>query len=227
VGVGNLVPDTAPQQSTRGFVAPAAMPVKRTPDITDIIGEKGEKEKGEKDKWANGGMDESAKSPPLAGAGGGDEKMRRLDDAMINNKEEQSSSNHLIPTSSNHLTVLHSYDLTVFNDHWRAMFEQVFASVPTVFFTLKDSLPEIENNIIKFVVKNEIQKDHFESKTREALEYLRTHFNEEIEDIVVETNEKLETKKIIYDVKDKLQNFKEQNEEFEDFIQILELKIKD
>ena len=59
------------------------------------------------------------------------------------------------------------------------------------------------------------------------LAYLRTHFDEKIEDIVVKTNEQLETKKIIYDVKDKLQNFKEQNPEFDDFIQILDLKIKE
>jgi len=107
------------------------------------------------------------------------------------------------------------------------MFEQVFASVPTIYFSLKESLPEIENNIIKVVVKNVIQKEHFEAKTREVLEFLRTHYDERIEDIVVETNELLETKKIIYDVKDKLQNFKEQNEEFEEFLQILDLKIKD
>jgi hypothetical protein len=198
-GVGGLVPSAVPLQSTRGFVAPATIPVKKTPDIMDIIGEK---------KVSD------------------DEMIRRLDDEMINNTEEQSSSNHLITSSSNHLTVSEQNQNT-FHGRWRAMFDQVFASVPTVFFTLKDNLPEIENNVIKFVVKNEIQKDHFESKSREVLEYLRTHYSEEIEDIVVETNELLETKKIIYDVKDKLQNFKEENEEFEDFIQILELKIKD
>jgi hypothetical protein len=77
------------------------------------------------------------------------------------------------------------------------------------------------------VVKNDIQKEHFESKTREVLAFLRTNYDEQIEDIRVETNEKLETKKIIYDIKDKLQNFKEQNEEFEDFLHILDLKIKD
>ena len=141
----------------------------------------------------------------------------------------------VIENEENNFPVLQSSALPVsekdtpanFPEHWHAMFEKVFASVPTVFFTLKENVPEIENNIIKFVVKNKIQKEHFEAKTREALEYLRTHFDEQIEDIVVETNEQLETKKIIYDVKDKLQNFKEQNEEFEDFIQILELKIKD
>jgi len=107
------------------------------------------------------------------------------------------------------------------------MFECVFASVPTIYIPLKETLPKIENNIITVTVKNDVQKEHFEAKIREVLEFLRTHFNERIEDIVVETNELLETKKIIYDVKDKLQNFKEQNAEFEDFLQILDLKIKD
>ena len=114
-----------------------------------------------------------------------------------------------------------------FPTQWRAMFEHVFISVPTIYFSLKETLPEIENNIIKVIVKNEIQKEHFEAKTREVLEFLRTHFDEKIEDVIVETNEQLETKKIIYDVKEKLQNFKEQNPEIEDFMQILDLKIKD
>jgi hypothetical protein len=205
LGIGNLVASTTPQQSTRNFVAPAVAPVRKTPDIADIIREKGESN---------------------------DEMMRRLDDEMINNNGELSSSNHLIPTSSNHLIPTSSNHLTTpiaptFSDSWHTMFEQIFASVPTIYFSLKETLPELENNIIKVVVKNDIQKEHFEAKIRDALAVLRTHYDEKIEDIVVETNEKLETKKIIYDVKDKLQNFKEQNEEFEDFLQILDLTIKD
>jgi hypothetical protein len=150
--------------------------------------------------------------------------------------ESNVGAQNLEPTENKeeNLTVLQSYDLTVsksspdnFPDHWHAMFNHVFSSVPTIYIPLKESLPEIENNIIKVTVKNEIQKEHFEAKTREVLEFLRTHFDEKIEDVVVETNEKLETKKIIYDIKEKLQNFKEQNAEIEDFIQVLELKIKD
>jgi hypothetical protein len=114
-----------------------------------------------------------------------------------------------------------------FSENWKIMFNHVFFSVPTIYIPLKDSLPEIENNIIKVMVKNEIQKEHFEAKIRDVLEFLRTHFNEEVENIIVEANEQMETKKIIYDIKDKLQNFKEQNVEFEDFIQILDLKIKE
>jgi len=107
------------------------------------------------------------------------------------------------------------------------MFELVFTTVPTIYYPLKNNVPEIDNNIINLTVKNEIQKEHFEAKKREVLEYLRTHFSEQIEDVVVGANEQMDTKKIIYDIKDKLQNFKEQNVEFDDFLQILDLKIKE
>jgi hypothetical protein len=191
--------------------------VKKTPDITDIIGEKGERDEG-----AKGRRDEGEKGEREKGESG--ER-----DVENDNETETKNTEQETPPHTSHLTP-HTSNLTPqtsFPDHWRAMFEQVFASVPTIFLTLKETLPEVENNIIKFVVKNEVQKEHFEAKTREVLAYLRTHFSEQVEDIIVETNELLETKKIIYDVKDKLQNFKEQNEEFEDFMQILELKIKD
>ncbi|MCL2168201.1 MAG: hypothetical protein FWH59_03640 [Lentimicrobiaceae bacterium] len=180
-GISALTPSTTPQQSTRSFVAPSAMPIKKTPDITDIIGE---------------------------------QKKEELNTPLTSQPS----------TLNSQPSTLNSED---FSSHWRAMFEQVFAAIPIIYHPLKESLPEIENNIIKVIVKNKIQKEHFEAKTREVLEYLRINFDEKIEDVIVETDEKMETKKIIYDVKDKLQNFKEQNEEFEDFMQILDMKIKD
>jgi hypothetical protein len=201
-----LVPSTTPQQSTRGFVAPSSVPVKRTPDITDIIGES-RKQKAESN----------------------DEMIRQLDNEMIKGEGTESesekietdlSSNHLIPSSSNHL-------IPDFPAAWHTAFNNIFSSIPTIYIPLKETLPQLENNIITVNVKNDIQKEHFEAKAREMLAYLRTQFDEKIEDIVVKTNELLETKKIIYDVKDKLQNFKEQNVEFDDFIQILDLKIKE
>jgi hypothetical protein len=196
LGIGNVVSSTTPQQSSRGFIAPSATPVKKTPDITDVL-------------------EDRSKKPEV--------RSENIDtEVQIQQNNEEAHS--LIP--SNDLPVLENNKGT-FTEHWRAMFEQVFASVPTIYFPLKETCPEIENNIIKVVVKNDIQKEHFEAKTREVLAFLRTHYDEQIEEIVVETNEKLETKKIIYDVKDKLLNFKEQNEEFEDFLHILDLKIKD
>jgi hypothetical protein len=201
----------------RSFVAPSSVPIKKTPSIADIIGESPESRK----QKAEGNEAESRRQKAES-----DEAERRTQKAEGNEVESRRQK----AESDDTLTTLRSYGLTVSNDfptHWRAMFNQVFASVPTIYFPLKETLPVIENNIIKITVKNIPQKEHFEAKTREALAYLRTHFDEKIEDIVVETNELLETKKIIYDIKDKLQNFKEQNADFDDFIQILDLKIKD
>ena len=175
-------------------MAPTTAPVRKTPDITDIVGEK--------------------VHPPAPTSGGEEEAESRKQKAEEEKGEEEVTLNSQLST------------LNSFPDQWGAMFEQIFASVPTIYIPLKESLPKIENNIITVDVKNEIQKEHFEAKAREVLEFLRTHYDEKIEDIVVETNEQLETKKIIYDVKDKLQNFKEQNEEFEEFLQVLDLKIK-
>jgi len=184
-GIGNLVPSTTPQQSVRGFVSPSSMPIKKTPDITDIIGEK-EVPVGRGSLYENN----PTSNIQLSDVGKSDTKQR-------------------------------------FPTQWRTMFNQVFASVPTIYIPLKETLPEVDDNIIKITVKNQIQKEHFESKTREIIDFLKTHYDKQIKDIVVETNERLETKKIIYDVKEKLQNFKDQNNNFEDFLQILDLKIKD
>ena len=180
-----MVTSTTPQQSTRGFVAPSAAPVKKTPDITDIIGEKIEN------------------------------VVEKTEDHLVAEKPVVTEEPLVAPDEKKFPTL------------WQTLFTQIFASIPTIYIPLKDSLPKLENNIITVTVKNEVQKEHFEAKTREILEFLRTHFDEQIENIVVETNELLETKKIIYDVKEKLQNFKEQNPDVEEFLQILDLKIKD
>ena len=204
LGINNLVASVTPQQSTRGFVAPAAAPVKKTPDISDI--------RLSDMRLSDYQICDNSTSKNLTSD-------NLTSDNPISDNPISDNLTSDNPTSDN-LT-------SDFPEQWRTMFEQVFASVPTIYIPLKELLPVVENNIIKVVVKNDIQKEHFEAKTREVLAFLRTHYNEQIEDIVVETNEKLETKKIIYDVKDKLQNFKEQNEEFEDFLHILDLKIKD
>jgi hypothetical protein len=203
------VPSTAPQQSTRSFVAPTSVPIKKTPSITDIIGESRKPTEVE-----------------LQPNDGNDEMIRQLDNEMIKVEEIESGKEKTDNDSSSHHLIISSSHHPDFPTTWRTAFNLIFASVPTIHIPLKETLPQIENNIIKIIVKNDIQKEHFEAKIREMLAYLRTHFDEKIEDIVVETNELLETKKIIYDDKDKLQNFRDQNADFDDFIQKLDLKIK-
>jgi hypothetical protein len=189
-------------------VAPASVPIKKTPDITDIIGE------GVKERRDEGGTENGVESG------------LQTIDIIKQTDNITPQTNTLTPSLHHSITpsLPHSKD---FSAHWHTMFEQVFYTVPTIYIPLKETLPQIENNIIKISVKNEVQKEHFEAKKRDVLAYMRTHFDERVEDIMVETNEQLETKKIIYDIKDKLLNFKEQNIEFDEFVQILDLKIKD
>ena len=213
MGIVGLIPSTTPQQSSRGFIAPTSIPIKKTPSISDIIGERNTQNKVSDERREVSVSDNREEVPivemqPVA--------PMEQEKKSIEVEEKSPAKVEEVPEKQGS-----------FSTHWHTMFQQVFASVPTIYFPLKETLPQIENNIITVTVKNDIQKEHFEAKTREVLEYLRTHYDEKIEDIVVVTNEKLETKKIIYDVKDKLQNFKEQNEEFEEFLQILDLKIKD
>lgn len=111
--------------------------------------------------------------------------------------------------------------------NWNNMLENVFAKIRTILYPLKNNPPTIKNNIIYVKVKGAIQEEHFNSKKREALAYWRNNVDEKIEDIIVETDETLEAPKMIYDNTDKLNHFKEENAEFSEFLNILNLKIKD
>lgn len=114
-----------------------------------------------------------------------------------------------------------------FSAHWGTLFDTIFSHTPTIYYPLKGYVPKIKGNLIYIDLKNEIQKEHFEPKIREILSYLRTHFNERIEDVLVNVDETIVTKKIIYDTVDKMKNLNEQNSNFEEFSAILDLKVKE
>lgn len=114
-----------------------------------------------------------------------------------------------------------------FASHWVTLFDTIFSHTPTIYYPLKGYIPKIKGNLIYIDLKNEIQKEHFEPKIREVLSYLRTHFNEGIEDVLVNVDETIVTKKIIYDTVDKMKNLNEQNSNFEEFSSILDLKVKE
>ena len=110
---------------------------------------------------------------------------------------------------------------------WNAMLENVFAKIRTILYPLKNHPPTIKDKILYVKVKGAIQEEHFNSKKREVLAYWRNNVDEQIEDLIVETDETLEAPKMIYDNNDKLNHFKEENVEFGEFLNILNLKIKD
>ena len=95
-----------------------------------------------------------------------------------------------------------------------------------IYFPLKDHIPVFENNIIKIEVLNTFQQDQYQMHKRAMLEYWRTHFTDNVDDIEITLNEHLEVKKIIFTAEDKLKNLQEQNPKITDFMNILNFKIK-
>lgn len=114
-----------------------------------------------------------------------------------------------------------------FMSHWNNMLDLVFDKVPTVYFSLKNNLPDILDNDILITVKNELQKDEIEMRQRDILSYLRNNYNNEIEKIKIIIDADLESKVVILDNREKIKILKEQNTDIVNFIEILKLKINE
>ena len=102
-----------------------------------------------------------------------------------------------------------------------------FRKIPLILHPLDGYIPEIKDNIITVKLKNDFQKDYFEPEIRHLLSYLRNQYDDRIEDIQLLVDESVETKKIIYDLVDKMDDLKKENPEFENFISILKLHAND
>ena len=76
-------------------------------------------------------------------------------------------------------------------------------------------------------MKNNIQKEQFESRKRAIIEYWRNHFSLNVDDLEVTANELKEEKKVIISADDKLRNMVEQNADLPAFLNILGFRMKD
>lgn len=106
------------------------------------------------------------------------------------------------------------------------MTDAVFSQVPTVHATLKLNVPQLDDNTIRITLKNERQLDDFSIKKQAVLQYLRSHFEEGIDDVVAEVDTEMETQRYILDDKDKLDELRVQNPDITDFIKVLNLRIR-
>lgn len=196
----------SPQQSTKSFTSPVGVPIKKTPPITDIIHDKVVSE-------PKNSVQETIQ-PEVKEVQEIKEEIHVKQENEVNNVAEVKG----IETSKDTIT---------FTQHWETLFEDLFKHIPILYFPLKGYIPEIMDNKIHLNLKNQIQKEHFEPKIREVLAYLRTHYSDLIEDVIINVDETVVTRKIIYDTVDKLKNLNEQNQNFEEFNSILNLKVKD
>lgn len=204
-----------PQQSQKAFISPSGVPIKKTPSIVDIVEDKTIKEVESKVK-----KEEVPQPVPEIVKVSEEIPISETDEDVAIEEEDE----ELLSAEA---STVQEVDMTLFPKYWNEMFETVFKDIPTIYYPLKEYVPTIQDNVIEINLKNDLQKDHFDPKIREVLAYLRTNFNEAIEDIVVRVDESVVTRKVIYDTADKMKNLTEQNPSFEDFNAILELRVKE
>lgn len=111
-----------------------------------------------------------------------------------------------------------------FKEQWDAMVDNVFSKVPTLLAPLKNYPLEVKNNVVYLKLRNSMQVDDFSIKKVSVLQYLRNHFDPNINDVEVSIDDKTELKKYILDEKDKIQELQHQNPDFAEFMQTLNLQ---
>ena len=109
--------------------------------------------------------------------------------------------------------------------HWNTMLDIVFADHPSVQSPLRNMPPKIDGNIMKIRVSSSIQQKTLEQQKRDMLEYFRNNYREDIDDIEVEVDVAVETKKVIYGNEDRLDYQRKQNQALDDFLETLNLKL--
>lgn len=111
-----------------------------------------------------------------------------------------------------------------FKEKWDEMVDNIFNKVPTLQAPLKNYPLELKNNIVYLKLRNSMQVDDFSIKKVAVLQYLRNHFDPNINDVEVELDDKTEVKKYILDEKDKIKELQHQNPDFAEFMQTLNLQ---
>lgn len=230
-----------PTQSTRPFIAPSTT-VRRTPSISDIT----------TDLFAPKPIAPTQNTPPNVGSTPAQPsenqvvattpaaEPEKVEEVPSENADAQTppiqSAPDSMPMKSAEIDapkpdpiapieseLVQAESAPDFATKWHEMFEQVFANIPSIYFPYREYTPELKDNLIYFKVNNEIQKENIETQKREILEFLRNNFDNAIEDLVITSDQTFIPKKIIYDQKDKFENFSEENPNFVDFVKILNL----
>lgn len=217
----------APQQSTKSFVSPVGVPIKKTPPIADIIEDRVKKDFDipSKKRIESKELIDTQVIPVSEDVNGQISEDSEIVGNLATAEFVENQDN--FEKHEGTLIVKQEISEEDFATHWATLFDLIFSHTPTIYYPLKGYVPQIKGNIIYIDLKNEIQKEHFDPKIREILAYLRTHFNEAIEEILINVDESIVTKKIIYDTVDKMKNLNEQNSNFEEFSSILDLKVKE
>lgn len=212
----------APKQSRQKFIAPVAIPVKKSPSLKDIIKDPSLENTEKEELLPKLIQDEihievnsKKQEPPFPEIPqeiSPESKFERIQEVIPDNINKGESQ-----------PVQESQDS--FLTHWNNMLDAIFNKVPTVYYSLKNYQPDKLENDILITVKNELQKDEIEGRQREILSYFRNNYNNEIDKIKIIIDANLESKVVILDNREKMKILKEQNSDINNFIEILKLKM--
>lgn len=114
-----------------------------------------------------------------------------------------------------------------FAAHWEKIADLFFNKMPTVYYSIKEHLPEIKDNIILIGIKNPLQKDLIESKKWEVLDYLRQHVDNMIDNMEIVVDENIETKIKLWNAQERVNELVQQNEDLPEFLKILNLSVRE
>lgn len=113
-----------------------------------------------------------------------------------------------------------------FQQCWLQMLDIVFDKIPTLQNPLKHYPVEVKDNIVHLILRNDLQMENFSMKKITVLQYLRTNFDNKIDDVIPVIDTTSEAKKFILDEQDKLDTLRQQNPDFVDFVKTLNLRLK-
>ena len=129
-----------PQQSTRSFVPPTGVPIKKTVPISDLL-----------EKEIKGGSETIA--PPVETAKEEQAAPLAAAEAQVTEGGDSDPEEKEICCPPNIEDPKEEKEKLTFAEHWKIIFAQVFEKIPLILHPLDEYVPDIENNIITVRLK--------------------------------------------------------------------------
>ncbi len=203
---------TTPQISTKSFLNPGTPPIQELPSIRGLMGGARVAPPPSEPTVTQASP---ANEPPTAN------EPPEPDTPMENPVPTTTSAAVETPVPAS------SSEPEDFATCWTQLFTELFSNNFLIYYSMKDETPEYQDDTIRITVKNDIQREEFDSRRKSILEYWRNHFKLNVDDLEITVNEQKAEKKVIINSEDKMNNMMEQNPQLKDFLSILQFRIKD
>jgi len=110
--------------------------------------------------------------------------------------------------------------------NWNEVVDEIFKNLPMLYYTLKKTLPTYQDDVLSVEVSNKIQEETLSQRKRAVLEYWRSHFKMNVDDLEIVVNDNKVTETAILTSDEQFQCMKEQNPELIHFLNFLKFRMK-